>query len=98
MKINTKKSETRNFQINTEYYTNSELEYMMIARKVFIFDEEMNPDYDWTHYGDLTKQDVRVFINGYFNTLTKIEVIIDEYGNYATVVVDENGNKLYVRI
>lgn len=97
MKIS-KKSETANFCINTEYYTELQLEAMMTAKKVFIFNSDFEANYDWHYYGCLTAQDVRIFINGWNHQIEKVEVVLDEFNQYTTVAVLNDGEKVFIKL
>lgn len=97
MKIS-KKSETRNFRINTEYYKEAQLEFMMTSKKVFIFNSDFEPNYDWHYYGCLSAQDVRIFINGWNHKIEEVKVILDEFNQYTTVAVLNDGEKVFIKL
>lgn len=93
MKIR-KTAEQKNVTLNTEYYTQFQINEMLQLREICYFNENLKQTYEPLKSWDINETELRIFTED----LEEIKVVLDEYGHYTTVAVGKNGITYYVNL
>lgn len=86
-----KKANQRNAELNKDYYTRTDLEKMLSNHEVFFFNEGYSMSYNTQNPEE---EELRVDLF----KMKEIKVILDPYGYYTTVCVDNEGRQYYVNL
>ena len=89
-----KKAEQKNVEVNKDYYTLSQVNHLLLNNDVFYFNdnfEECSTPLDSVTIADAV---LRIFTEN----IDRLEVVLDEFGDYTTMAYMKNGTKIYVEL
>ena len=88
-----KKAEQHNAMINKDYYTANELRTMLNNKEIFFLGKKNG---SWIQYESdyAESEELRIFISD----MKEIKVVLNEYGFYTTVCINNDGKKYYITL
>ena len=97
MKIN-QKAEQKNVVINTDYYTEKEIERILRDDIDTFFFYEGVVHGSYKKYTELKNEGYEVELRVFTSDMKTLNVVLDKYGFYTTVAVMNNGHKYFVSL
>ena len=90
-----KKASQKNVEINTDFYNVYQINEMLDRKLIFYLDEDFNEKYDNISSFDLFEGEYTFRI--FTSNLKELKVVSDG-GYYTTIVITNEGEKLYVKL